>query len=86
MCEAVPTNGCDSFPAVSVTPSSPTIRLFDWFYCPMHAVTVTMSRNDLLASHVTLTQEHAIPSYPLASLTTAKSKQVMHKSVIVNCQ
>ena len=58
------------FPAVSVILNLPTIPLFDWFYCPMHAVTVTMRRNDLLASHVTLTQRHTIPPYPLASLTT----------------
>ena len=57
-------------PAFSDTLNSPTIPLFDWFYCPMHAVTVTMRRNDLLARHVTLTQRHTIPPYPLASLTT----------------
>ena len=67
MCEAVPTNGCDSFPAVSVTLNLPTTpSLFDWFYCPMHAVTVTMRRNDLLASHVALTQHHTVPLYPIA--------------------
>ena len=42
-----------------------------WLVLWSYAVTETMRRNDLLASsHVTLKQRHAIPSYPLASLTT----------------
>ncbi len=52
VCEAVPYWCCVSFPAVSVILNLPTIPLFDCFYFPMHAVTVTMRRNGLLASHV----------------------------------
>ena len=57
---------------VGDTLNLPTIPLFDCFYCPMHAVTLTIRRNYLLASHVTETQHYAIPSYLM--------------SVIVNCQ
>ena len=57
-----------------------------WLVLLSYAVTVTMRRNDLLASHVTLTKHHAIRSYPLASLSYHKIKQLMLKSVMVNCQ
>ena len=60
-----------SFPTFSITLSSPTIPLFDWFYSwYYYVVTLSMGRNELLASHVALTQHQEIPLYPLALLTT----------------